>query len=88
MSKYTECPNCGHKEARGVIYYCRDCDTYFCEECVGDEHPVQKAFSHIGYGAFCPNCSDGGYIGAVAHMEDEDDESSDDDESEDRDEDS
>jgi hypothetical protein len=57
------CESCGNDDEDDRIYYCRDCRTYFCDACLGDE---VGQFARLNAGAIylslCPECSDGGYL--------------------------
>lgn len=87
MARFDECPNCGNEDHQASIFYCKDCETYFCDDCVGDKAGAGgHALSEFGWSSFCPDCSDGGYIGKVGVIW-KDDEGSDDDDPEDDDED-
>ena len=61
-----KCDRCGNEEQGDRVYYCRDCKTYFCDACLGDAvGAFERASSAVAYASFCPECSDGGWIGRV-----------------------
>lgn len=79
----THCERCGNDENGDRIYYCRDCRTYFCDSCIGDDvGEMVRMHLAIIYDAYCPECSDGGYLGRVDRIRSQDSEGLDYDEEE------
>ena len=64
-----KCERCGNENEGDSVYYCRECKTYFCDLCLGKSvGSFARAMSGITYHSFCPECSDGGYIGNVSKI--------------------
>lgn len=63
------CERCGNDDEGDRIYYCRDCSTYFCDACLGEDVTEgQRSYAAVVYGTFCPECTDGGWLGRVARI--------------------
>ena len=76
-----KCERCGNEDEGARVFYCRDCETYFCDDCIGEDvGELRRMSASIAYDNFCPECSDGGYIGRVDRIgsSDDDDDDSDD----------
>ncbi len=64
-----KCERCGNENEGDSVYYCRKCKTHFCDECLGKAvGGLSRSMSKLMYHSFCPECSDGGYIGNVGSI--------------------